>query len=76
MILIDSNVPMYLVGAAHPHKVDSQRALEHLLSAVHAEVGLLDVELHREPEEARRDHLGDAPPVVSFDIRGSACRLQ
>ena len=28
MILIDSNVPMYLVGAAHPHKADAQRLLE------------------------------------------------
>jgi hypothetical protein len=22
VIFVDSNVPMYLVGAAHPHKVD------------------------------------------------------
>ncbi len=28
MILIDSNVPMYLVGAAHPHKVDAQCWIE------------------------------------------------
>jgi predicted nucleic acid-binding protein len=28
MILVDSNVPMYLVGAHHPHKVDAQRVLE------------------------------------------------
>jgi len=27
MILIDSNVPMYLVGASHPHKADAQRLL-------------------------------------------------
>ena len=33
MILIDSNVPMYLVGADHPHKIDAQRALERLVSA-------------------------------------------
>lgn len=32
MILVDSNVPMYLVGSAHPHKVDAQRALERLVS--------------------------------------------
>ena len=30
MILIDSNVPMYLVGVAHPHKSDAQRLLERL----------------------------------------------
>ena len=28
MIFIDSNIPMYIVGAAHPHKVDSRRILE------------------------------------------------
>ncbi len=33
MILIDSNIPMYLVGAAHPHKLDAQRLLETALSA-------------------------------------------
>lgn len=32
MILIDSNVPMYLVGAAHPHKVDAQRLLEQAIA--------------------------------------------
>ena len=32
MIFIDSNIPMYLVGAPHPHKVDAQRLLENLLS--------------------------------------------
>ena len=30
MILIDSNVPMYLVGAAHPHKLQAERWLERL----------------------------------------------
>jgi predicted nucleic acid-binding protein len=28
MILIDSNIPMYLIGAPHPHKTDAQRMLE------------------------------------------------
>ena len=32
MILIDSNVPMYLIGAPHPHKSDAQRWLEKLVS--------------------------------------------
>ena len=32
MILIDSNIPMYLVGVAHPHKADAQRIVEKLLS--------------------------------------------
>jgi predicted nucleic acid-binding protein len=30
MILVDSNVPMYLVGADHPHRVDARRVLERL----------------------------------------------
>lgn len=32
MIFIDSNIPMYLVGAPHPHKTDAQRLLERLIS--------------------------------------------
>jgi len=28
MIFIDSNIPMYLIGAAHPHKTDARRLLE------------------------------------------------
>jgi len=28
VILVDSNIPMYLVGAPHPHKADAQRMLE------------------------------------------------
>ena len=33
MTFIDSNVPMYLVGAAHRHKTDSQILLERLISS-------------------------------------------
>jgi uncharacterized protein len=33
VIFIDSNVPMYLVGAALPHKLDAQRLLESALAA-------------------------------------------
>jgi len=28
MIFVDSNIPMYLVGASHPHKEDARRLLE------------------------------------------------
>jgi len=28
VIFVDSNIPMYLVGAPHPRKVDAQRLLE------------------------------------------------
>lgn len=32
MIFVDSNIPMYLVGAPHPHKTDASRWLEELVS--------------------------------------------
>jgi uncharacterized protein len=32
VIFIDSNIPMYLVGAPHPHKADAQRLVERLIS--------------------------------------------
>ncbi len=32
MILVDSNIPMYLIGAPHNHKSDAQRLLEKLVS--------------------------------------------
>ncbi len=28
MTFVDSNMPMYLIGASHPHKADAQRLLE------------------------------------------------
>ncbi len=33
MIFVDSNIPMYLVGSSHPHKLDSQVLLEDAISA-------------------------------------------
>jgi predicted nucleic acid-binding protein len=33
VIFVDSNVPMYLVGAEHPHKHDARRLLEELTAA-------------------------------------------
>lgn len=58
MIFIDSNVPMYLVGAAHPNKVLAQRALETWIA--HDERLVTDVEvlqeiLHRYVAIARRE---------------------
>jgi len=32
VILVDSNIPMYLVGASHPHKANVQRLLEKLIT--------------------------------------------
>ena len=33
MILVDSNIPMYLVGASHPNKEAARRALEEAVAA-------------------------------------------
>jgi uncharacterized protein len=46
VIFVDSNVPMYLVGAEHPHKDDSQRVLDALI--VREERLVTDVEVLQE----------------------------
>jgi predicted nucleic acid-binding protein len=33
MIFVDSNVPMYLVGAHHPHKVEARNMIEAAIAA-------------------------------------------
>ena len=58
MIFVDSNVPMYLVGAAQPHKVDAQRLLERLVSErrrLVTDVEVLQEILHRYAAIDRRD---------------------
>jgi uncharacterized protein len=32
VILVDSNIPMYLIGSSHPHKTDAQRLIERLVA--------------------------------------------
>ena len=63
MIFVDSNIPMYLVGAPHPHKADAQRLLERLISdrqrlVTNAEV--LQEILHRYVAINRRDAIQPA----------------
>lgn len=63
MIFIDSNVPMYLVGAPHPHKADARRLLEAAVAAgerlvTSAEV--LQEILHRYVAISRRDAIQPA----------------
>jgi len=58
VILIDSNIPMYLVGAPHPHKTDAQRLLEKLVSErrrVVTDAEVLQEILHRYVAINRRD---------------------
>jgi hypothetical protein len=78
MIFVDSNIPMYLVGAAHPHKADAVRLLERAIAAgerlvTSAEV--LQEILHRYVGIDRRDAiqpafdaiLGVVDEVLSID---------
>jgi predicted nucleic acid-binding protein len=63
VILIDSNIPMYLVGASHPHKTNAQRLLEKLIRehqrlVTNAEV--LQEILHRYVAMNRRDAIQPA----------------
>ena len=63
MILVDSNIPMYLVGAAHPHKVDAQRWMERLLSdrqRLVTDAEVLQEILHRYVAVNRRDAIQPA----------------
>jgi uncharacterized protein len=63
VILIDSNVPMYLIGAAHPHKVDAQRLLEKFISGrerLVTDAEVLQEILHRYIAIDRRDAIQSA----------------
>ncbi len=79
MILIDSNVPMYLIGAAHAHKIDAQRALERLISErerLVTDAEVLQEILHRYTAIGRREAiqpafdalLGVTDEVLPIDI--------
>jgi hypothetical protein len=63
VILIDSNIPMYLVGAPHPHKLDAQRWVEKLLSdrqRLVTDAEVLQEILHRYMAVNRRDAIQPA----------------
>jgi len=63
VILIDSNIPMYLVGGSHPHKVDAQRLVEKLLSErqrLVTDAEVLQEILHRYIAVNRRDAIQPA----------------
>jgi len=58
VILVDSNIPMYLVGAEHPHKVDSRRLLERAVAErrrLVTDAEVLQEILHRYVAIDRRD---------------------
>lgn len=74
MILVDSNIPMYLVGAEHAHKYEAQQLLTRAASA--GERLLTDVEVlqeicHRYVAIDRRDAIQpafDALLAVSDEV--------
>jgi predicted nucleic acid-binding protein len=63
LIFIDSNVPMYLVGAAHPSKTATQRLLERAIAEgerLITDAEVLQEILHRYVAIARRDAIQPA----------------
>lgn len=63
MIFVDSNVPMYLVGAPHPHKTDAQVLLERAITAgerLVTDAEVLQEILHRYVAIQRRDAIQPA----------------
>jgi predicted nucleic acid-binding protein len=66
MIFIDSNIPMYLIGAAHPHKFHARELLERAIAGQERLVTDAEVFqeiLHRYDAIARREAI---PPA--FDL--------
>jgi uncharacterized protein len=67
MTLVDSNVPMYLVGGPHPHKTDAQRLLERMVSErqrVVTDAEVLQEILHRYVSINRRETIQPAFDVL------------
>ena len=67
MIFVDSNIPMYLVGASHQHKVDAQRLVESVIvrnERLVTDAEVLQEILHRYVAIERRDAIQPAFDVV------------
>ena len=67
MIFVDSNIPMYLMGAAHPHKTEAQVILERLIAAgqrLITDAEVLQEILHRYTAIERREAIGPALQVT------------
>ena len=63
MIFIDSNIPMYLIGADHPHKSEAQVLLERLIAAgqrLVTDAEVLQEILHRYAAIGKREAIGPA----------------
>ena len=67
MIFVDSNIPMYLIGAAHPHKTEAQVILERLIAAgqrLVTDAEVLQEILHRYAAIEKREAIGPALQVT------------
>jgi len=63
LILVDSNVPMYLIGASHPHKTDAQSLLERCIAndqRLVTDAEVFQETLHRYVSIRRRDAIQPA----------------
>jgi predicted nucleic acid-binding protein len=63
VIFVDSNVPMYLVGAPHPHKLEAELALRRAIAAEErlvTDAEVLQEILHRYAAIGRRDAIQPA----------------
>jgi len=63
VIFVDSNIPMYLVGAPHVHKADAQRLLERMVAdrqRLITDAEVLQEILHRYVAIHRRDAIQPA----------------
>ena len=63
MIFIDANVPMYIIGAEHPHKTDAQHVIGRVTTArerLVTDAEVLQEILHRYISIKRRDAIQPA----------------
>jgi predicted nucleic acid-binding protein len=63
VIFVDSNIPMYLVGAEHAHKLEAQRSLERYITEGHrlvTDAEVLQEIIHRFAAIGRRDAIQPA----------------
>ena len=67
MIFVDSNIPMYLIGAPHPHKTEAQLLLERLIASgqrLVTDAEVLQEIVHRYAAIGRREAIGPAFRLV------------
>jgi uncharacterized protein len=63
LIFVDSNIPMYLIGAPHPHKTEAQLLLERLIASgqrLVTDAEVLQEILHRYAAIGKREAIGPA----------------